>query len=87
METGVFPSKLKIARVIPIYKSKDKQSFTNYRPISLLPSISKIYETIVHNQWFSFITINSLMKNQYGFRKDHSTINAVSNLLMILYIH
>jgi len=39
IETGVFPSK-----VIPIYKSKDKQSFKNYRPISLLPNISKIYE-------------------------------------------
>jgi len=44
METSVFPSKLKIAKVIPIYKSKDKQSFTYYRPISLLPRISKIYE-------------------------------------------
>ena len=44
METGVLPSKLKIAQVIPIYNSKDKQSFTNYRPISLLPNISKIYE-------------------------------------------
>jgi retron-type reverse transcriptase len=79
METGVFPSKLKIAKVIPIYKSKDKQSFTNYRPISLLPSISKIYEKIVHNRLYSYMTMNSLMnKNQYGFRKGHSTINAVS---------
>jgi len=44
METGVFPSKLKIGKVKSIYKSKDKHSFTNYRPISLLPSISQIYE-------------------------------------------
>jgi len=44
METGVFPSKLKIAKVIPISKSKDKQSFTNNSPISLLPNIFKIYE-------------------------------------------
>ena len=79
METGVFSSKLKITKVIPIYKSKDKQSFTNYRPISLLPSISKIYEKIVHNRLYNYMTINSLMnKNQYGFRKGHSTINAVS---------
>jgi len=79
METSVFPSKLKIVKVIPIYKSKDKQSFTNYRPISLLPSISKIYEKIVHNRLYNYMPINSLMnKNQYGFRKSHSTINAVS---------
>jgi len=50
METGVFPSKLKFAKVIPKYKSKDKQSFTNYRTISLLPSISKIYEKNVSPQ-------------------------------------
>jgi hypothetical protein len=81
IETGVFPSKLKIAKVIPIYKSKDKQSFTNYRPISLLPSISKIYEKIVHKRLYSFMTSNSLMnKNQFGFRKGHSTIHAVTKL-------
>lgn len=79
IETGIFPSKLKIAKVIPIYKSKDKQNFTNYRPISLLPTISKIYEKIVHKRLYSFMTTNSLMnKNQYGFRKGHSTINAVT---------
>ena len=61
METGVFSSKLKIAKVIPIYKSKDKQSFTNNRPISLLPNVSKIYEKIVHNRLYNYMTINSLM--------------------------
>ena len=59
IETWVFPSKLKIAKVIPIYKSKDKQSFTNYRPISLLPSISKIYEKIVHKRLYAFMTNKS----------------------------
>jgi len=79
METGVLPLKLKITKVTPIYKSKDKQRFTNYKPILILPSISKIYEKIVHNRLYNYMTNNSLMnKNQYGFRKGHSTINAVS---------
>ena len=79
IETGVFPSKLKIAKVIPIYKSKDKQSFTNYRPISLLPSISKIYEKLVHKRLYAFMTNNLIMnKHQFGFRQGHSTINAIT---------
>ena len=57
METGVFPSKLKIAKVIPIYKSRDKLIFINYRSISLLPSMSKIYEKIGHNRLYNYMTI------------------------------
>ena len=75
METGVFPSKLKIAKVITICKSKDK-------PILLLPSVSKIYEKLFHNHLYNYMKIDSLMnKNQYGFRKGHSTINAVSKFI------
>ena len=52
---GVFPDALKIARVIPLFKSGDKHVFTNYRPVSLLPQFSKILEKISNNRLDSFI--------------------------------
>ena len=74
LKNGIFPSKLKIANVNPIYKKDDETLFTNYRPISLLPVISKIFERIMYNQVFDFFTKNKLFyKSQYGFRKGHST--------------
>ena len=50
LNSGIFPDKLKIAKVTPIYKKGDKQIITNYRPISVLPVISKIFETVIHEQ-------------------------------------
>ena len=54
--TGIVPSQLKIAKVNPIFKSGDNQVFSNYRPISILPSISKILEKIMYNRLFDFVT-------------------------------
>ena len=54
LNTGLFPDKLKIAKVIPIYKKGDPQLFENYRPISLLPTISKVLEKIIHKQLSSY---------------------------------
>ena len=73
--TGIFPSKLKIAKVLPLYKNKgDCHLFDNYRPISLLPTISKIFEKVVHKQLYDYFADNDLFyKSQYGFRKSHST--------------
>ena len=71
---GIVPDKMKIARVIPVYKLGDRSIFSNYRPISVLPSFSKILEKIVHNRIIEFISkLNILCDNQYGFRKNHST--------------
>ena len=82
LKNGVFPNKLKIAKVIPIYKKDDQHDFNNYRPISLLPSISKVFERIVHMQLFQYFTDNNLFYNhQYGFRKNHSTETAVLELI------
>ena len=54
LNTGIFPDKLKIAKLIPIYKKGDPQLFENYRPISLLPTISKVLEKIIHKQLSSY---------------------------------
>ena len=72
--TGVFPNKLKLAKVTPLYKKGDVCIVDNYRPLSLLPSISKLFEKIVFNQLFQYFTKNRLFhNNQYGFRQEHST--------------
>ena len=74
LKTAVFPDKLKIAIVIPIYKSGNKELFNNYRPISLLPLLSKILEKIIHGAMVSFLNQNNILHSlQFGFRKMHST--------------
>ena len=78
---GIVPDEMKIAKVIPIFKAKNKELFTNYRPISLLPVISKILEKVVHCRLYSFLTrYNILNDSQYGFRHKHSTINAITEI-------
>ena len=70
---------MKIAKVIPIYKCKEKNEMGNYRHISLLPSISKIIEKLVHKRLYSFCENNEILNdNQYGFRPKHSTIDVAS---------
>ena len=74
LATGIFPASLKIAKVIPIYKKGDINDLSNYRPISVLPVISKIYEKIIANQINEYFLNNKLfIDNQYGFRNRHST--------------
>lgn len=78
---GVVPDQMKIARVIPLYKADDKSVLTNYRPISILPSFSKILERIVYNRLTDHINkFNILSDNQYGFRKNRSTSLALIDL-------
>ena len=86
LATGIFPDLLKIAKVIPIFKKDNEQLFDNYRPISLLPVISKVFEKVVHIQTFKYFTENLLFyKHQYGFREDHSTELASLELVDRLY--
>ena len=74
LKTGVFPDKLKIAKVTPVYKKGNENTFCNYRPISLLPSISKVFEKVICNQITIYFENNHLSNaSQYGFRKNHST--------------
>ena len=70
---------LKIARVIPFYKSVDKSDISNYIPISLLPVLSKIFEKLIHSRLTKFFDDNNVIYNkQFGFRKKHSTIHALN---------
>jgi len=81
-EEGSVPSQLKIARVVPIFKSGDPTSPNNYRPISLLPNISKILEKVMANRLTQYMENNKLFANsQYGFRKSHSTIHPLVQFL------
>ena len=76
--TGVFPSIMKIAKVIPMFKSGAKTDFTNYRPISLLPQFSKILEKCFLTRINSFVIANNILSSsQYGFRTNLSTSLAV----------
>jgi hypothetical protein len=74
LTTGIFPEKLKLAKVIPLFKKGDNSLFSNYRPISILPSLSKVIERIMHSQIQQYFNKNKLLfESQYGFRPEHST--------------
>ena len=80
--TGIYPDKLKIAKVIPIFKNKgDQLLVSNYRPISLLSNINKIFEKLVHARLYSFLELhNCIFELQFGFRSEHSTNHALLSL-------
>ncbi len=81
-ESGVVPQQLKIARVVPIYKAGDRFPKNNYRPISILPTFSKIMEKIVAGRLTTFFNDNNLLSQwQFGFRARHSTIHPMVHLL------
>ena len=79
--SGIVPNQLKIARVIPLFKSGEQDIFTNYRPVSVLPAFSKILERVMYNCLLRFFNaFKILYDNQYGFRKHHSTAYALACL-------
>ena len=70
---GVFPSEMKIAKVIPLFKAGDQKLFSNYRPVSVLPLFSKILERLMYNRLLSFINKHKILYSfQFGFRIGHS---------------
>ena len=81
LSSGTVPNQMKIARVVPLFKTGDLSLFTNYRPVCVLPALSKILERIVYNRLINFLNkFNILSRNQYGFRKNHSTAYALIQL-------
>ena len=76
IRSGTFPTKLKASRTVPVFKSGDPLNCDNYRPISLLSSISKILEKFVANQLINHLEYNKLLyEHQYGFQRNKSTIH------------
>lgn len=84
--TGYVPPEFKIAKVIPVFKAEDKHQFTNYRPISLLSTFSKLIEKIVAKQMVGFLNKNKILYNhQYGFRSGFNTTQPVVHFLNKIY--
>ena len=86
MEQGVFPGSLKTANIVPIYKAGDAQFVSNYRPIAILPTMSKIFEKCIANKLINFFSkFNIISPYQYGFLKGKSTTNAFQLLIEYIY--
>ena len=79
---GIFPNELKLARVVPIFKSGDSANLSNYRPISILSLSAKTFEKLLYKYLINFLNINdTIYKNQFGFREKHSTQQAIISLV------
>ena len=80
--SGIFPSEMKTAKVIPLFKSGDRSDFSNYRPISLLSQFSKVLEKLFNFRLEQFLISNEILSNcQYGFRSRMSTVHAALELI------
>ena len=81
LKEGVFPDLMKVAKIIPLHKGGECDVLDNYRPISLLPALSKVLERVVYSQTTQYFEENRLIyPKQYGFCKKHSTTDAIMNL-------
>ena len=79
--TGIFPDKLKIAKVIALHKKGASDNPSNYRPISLLSIFSKIFEKIMHKRLYDFLELNEVLHPlQFGFRRKHSTSHTLISM-------
>ena len=79
--TGIHPNNLKISETIPVFKKGSRLSISNYRPISLLSNLNKIFEKVIFNRVYDFLENHKILyEHQYGFRKQHSTTHALINI-------
>ena len=78
INTGVFPEEWKRSKVIPFFKQGERNDVNNYRPISIIPVVAKVFGRIIYDQFKVFIGENNLLfKNQSGFRSLNSTVTAL----------
>ena len=86
MINGIFPSALKKGNIGPVHKKNDKQRLNNYRPISLLPICSKIFEQLIFNETFGFFIENDLISQcQSGFKPANFCINQLLSITHKIY--
>ena len=79
---GAYLQKLKMSKIIPIFKADDETDTSNYRPISLLSNFNRIFEKIMYDRMRDFIEKHSLLySSQYGFRQAHSTQHAILDMV------
>ena len=82
LANGIFPEKMKIAKVIPLFKYDDTINITNYRPISVFTCFSKVLERITYNRLYKYLCEEKLFySKQFGFQKGHSTDHAIVHLV------
>lgn len=75
LSSGIFPSNWKVAKVMPLFKKGDRHSPSNYRPISLLSTVGKVFERVIFKHLYNYFVENSLFyKHQSGFMHAHSTV-------------
>ena len=76
--SGVFPDEWKLSKVIPLFKHGERSDLNNYRPISIVPVVAKVFERIIYDELYNFLTDNNLISScQSGFRSLHSTATAL----------
>lgn len=86
VSSGIWPKALKKAEIVPIYKAGDKTQLTNYRPISLISNIAKIFERLLYNRLYKFfIKFRILHKKQFGFRQNVGTTDAQFDITNLVY--
>ena len=86
IQSGIFPSLLKLARIVPIHKKGDYENPSNFRPISCLHYLSKLFEKCVKNRLISLcVKYDIFSKQQFGFREKLSTLDALLNLTETIY--
>lgn len=82
IDNNEFPNLMKFSKILPLFKNGSKTDPSNYRPISILPSLSKIFEKLMLQQLTAFFNLNNLLHgNQFGFSKGLSTIDAATELV------
>ena len=79
--TSVFPSVLKTAKAVPVFKKDSKLNYSNYRPIYLLSNIEKILEKVMYKRLHNFLDYSNIIYDlQFGFRQQYSTSHALINI-------
>ena len=76
IDNGIFPNCLKLANILPIHKKGDTDNLNNYRPIALLPVLSKVFEKVINQQINDVVETSFIDDNQFGFRRGYSTEDA-----------